>query len=678
MKLVTKINNYFAVLLILGLVFTANKTQAQYNNKWMTAGAFQDWYSEIGNEIEVGFVDQQQYGGEWPAIHPNQDSKAARGLWIGCTNFTDASGANFPYKVVHVGPRVNGAGEFFPVEFKLISQFNFPQVFVDGSPSFNHPTEIDQIDPTIKSDLELITIDNTQIGLTMTRKIYQFSQQDNDNYMIYDFTFTNTGNTGSGAQLNQTLNGVYFYWQYRNASNAETRNEIGNATGWGINTMNDARGDGAQNEALYNDPPNQKFRAQFSYHGHYPPFTKYDNLGGPLWTSAVDVPVGDTVGRLSAIQFYGVVTIHADSSPTDTTDDINQPSTTNYISSDATFESNNDSFNPAKMQTEYSTVMSTGHESPRHADKVQPDGKFDQPTGDPSLGTTGGYSFGNGYGPYTIAPGQSVHIVMAEGIGGLSRAAATRIGIAYKNGTISAQTKNDSVLTGQDSLFQTFRRAISNYDSGFNIPEAPQPPQTFNVNSGGDKISLSWDIAAVDPNIDHFNLYRETGQYDSTAHLITAIPYTGATSYNFDDVTPVRGLSYFYYVTAVGKNGLHSSRYYTQSFDPATLKRPAGTSLSQIRVVPNPFNISADQSLGFGAQQPNRLYFFDIPGKCTIKIYTEIGELIYTIHHTDGSGDAYWDSVTSSQQIVVSGVYIAVVHDDVTGEQRIVKFVIIR
>ncbi|MCL5029293.1 MAG: hypothetical protein M1480_09795, partial [Bacteroidetes bacterium] len=521
MKLESKIKN-LAILLFACLILMPGKAKAQYNNKWMTAGSFQDWYSEIGCEIEEGFVKQQQYGGQWPAIHPNQDSKAARGLWIGATNFTDEKGATWQYKVVHAGPRVTGAGEFFPQQFKLITRFDMPQVFVDGSPSVNHPTEVDAVDPSIKPDMEIVNVVNTQLGLTMTRKIYQFSTPGNDNYMIYDFTFTNTGNVNADPTIelpNNTLTGVYFFWQYRNSSNEETRYEIGNATGWGINTMNDARGDGATNIALYKDPTDQQFRAQWSYHGHYPPFTTYDNLGGPLWTIAQYVPKGDTVGRLSAIQFYGVVTLHADKSAEDTTDDPSQPSTTNYFGSDDPYESNNDAFNPTKMQGEY-TIMSSGHESPRHAWKVQPDGKFDQPTGDPSLGTTGGFSFANGYGPYTIKPGESVHIVMAEGVAGLSREAATRIGIAYKNGKINAKAKNDSVLTGQDSLFQTFRNALANYNSGYNVEQPPLPPKSFTVTSGGDRISLAWDVYNTDPNIKGFNIYRATGQYDSTYQLI--------------------------------------------------------------------------------------------------------------------------------------------------------------
>ena len=100
--------------------------------------------------------------------------------------------------------------------------------------------------------------------------------------------------------------------------------------------------------------------------------------------------------------------------------------------------------------------------------------------------------------------------------------------------------------------------------------------------------------------------------------------------------------------------------------------------LDQIRVVPNPYNISAAKELGFGELAQNRLYFFNIPGKCDIKIYSELGELIETIEHTDGSGDQAWDSLTSSGQIVVSGIYIAVIENKDTGNKKIVKFVIIR
>jgi hypothetical protein len=77
-------------------------------------------------------------------------------------------------------------------------------------------------------------------------------------------------------------------------------------------------------------------------------------------------------------------------------------------------------------------------------------------------------------------------------------------------------------------------------------------------------------------------------------------------------------------------------------------------------------------------EKRNRLFFYNIPGDCSIRIYTEYGELIKTLEHTNGTGDEPWDCVTSSNQIVVSGIYIAVVRNNVTGDAKIVKFVVIR
>jgi len=89
----------------------------------------------------------------------------------------------------------------------------------------------------------------------------------------------------------------------------------------------------------------------------------------------------------------------------------------------------------------------------------------------------------------------------------------------------------------------------------------------------------------------------------------------------------------------------------------AFLKRKAGVELDDIRIVPNPFNIRAEKNQYIG--EPDKIMFLDIPAYCKIKIYTERGDLIQTISHVDGSGDESWNSMTSSRQEIVSGVYIA-------------------
>jgi hypothetical protein len=100
----------------------------------------------------------------------------------------------------------------------------------------------------------------------------------------------------------------------------------------------------------------------------------------------------------------------------------------------------------------------------------------------------------------------------------------------------------------------------------------------------------------------------------------------------------------------------------------------AGQSLSGIRIVPNPYNIAAPGMQYPG--EPDKIMFLNIPGHCTIRIYTENGDLINTISHENGSGDEAWNSITSSRQVVVSGVYIvhftvtADYNDPVTGELK--------
>ena len=93
----------------LGLLLVAGGTQApaQQEVKWMAAGSLQNWYSSMGCEIEVGRSSSadQQDGLQWPGWYPYQDAQAAKSLWIGTTNYTDASNVAWPYKVVHVGPR---------------------------------------------------------------------------------------------------------------------------------------------------------------------------------------------------------------------------------------------------------------------------------------------------------------------------------------------------------------------------------------------------------------------------------------------------------------------------------------------------------------------------------------------------------------------------------------------
>ena len=279
-------------------------------------------------------------------------------------------------------------------------------------------------------------------------------------------------------------------------------------------------------------------------------------------------------------------------------------------------------------------------------------------------------------------------------------------------------TKNQWVMTARDSLFQTFFRARDLYEASnrltqYPIPEPPLPPVTFMIDGRPDGIDLAWEPhPAGGPTIDHWEVWRTSGRTDNLldadangvfevvnrpwgpelANGYQKITETNQTS--FRDLTANRGTDYFYYVVAIGQGqpsdplaisgtpggvALTSSRALTQSFLPVNLKRPAygatGT-VQDARIVPNPVNLGSRDGVRFA--QEDRVAFFNIPPECTIKIFTEVGELVHTIEHTNGSGDELWNLTTESRQLLVSGIYIAVIEDLTNGDQAFLKFTVIR
>lgn len=691
-----------APLLFVAFFASAEHSFAQDETRWLNAGSLHNWYSSMGAEIEHGLLQEQQYGRRWPAIYEFQDSQAARALWIGAESFTDQNDETFSPKVVHVGPRVSGEQSFFPVDFQLKSRFDEPAVFVDGVPTFNEPVQIDEVDENLIADREIHSTVNTAMGVTMNRTIRQFSQEHHDNYHVIEYEFINTGevdNQGTEAGP-QTLEDVWFFLQNRLAIVRQTRFVFGNETGWGYNTMIHRRGDG-----MHGDDPGDPFRAQYAWHGNHEDFDDYNNIGGPIVepnTARGYLTEADSTGRLGAYQFVGHVVLHADAAADDPVDDPNQPATMRHLHSDDDINFNNDRFSETSMQEEYD-FMRAGH-SERHARVVEPGGDFTQQTSSPALGTAGGYSMTEGYGPYTMEPGDTVRIVIADATSGLSREAAEHIGQQYKwndtdddheiefdvHGETHSMTKNEWVFTGQDSLYQSFERALENFNSNYDLPREPRPPERFEVNSGGDGIFIDWSYTA-DDNISGFEVYRAEGRADSTYTLVhEASP--AESEFVDDDTNPVggpnRGRDYYYYIVAVGEPGdndgaantpdgvLRSNRYYTQTYDPARLQRPAGTTMNEIAIAPNPYNRSVDSNMRLD-DRGDRVAFYDVPGEARIRIYTEVGELVEDFEHTDGSGDAFWDLTTSDNQKISSGVYIIVFEDMQTGERTTRKFVAI-
>ena len=699
----------FLTILVAALMLPLNTGNAQSIGKiekWLNVGSFHNWYSSIGGEREVDHAaaSGQLWGWQWPGFYPNQDMQAAKGLWIGTKNYTDpeANNTTFDYKVVHCGPRpqTGGSREFFPIVFKQYAKFQPTNVLVDNNPSHYPGQEvtIDEIDPNMPYDQMIYNYVNTQLGMSMKRKIYQFSNPYYDNFHVIEYTFINTGNLDADDEIERTsgdLEDVYFYFQHRHGFIRETRILFGDPTSWGANTLNNEVGP-------YPAGNNEELRYSYAWHGYWD-FKEYNNVGGPIWHPdngyGSRINAADTVGRLGAAQFAGMLTLFAQNGTDPTTDDTNQPSTTGYESSDGELNYASDPFNGSQMQQRYN-MMVKGHPAQSHADFITGgDYVNSKAIGGDKSNNGAGYSYVNGYGPYQIAYGDSVKIILVEGASGLSRDEAIRIGKLFKSGAISVAEKNIAVLGGQDSLYYTFARAMDAYKNGWNIPQAPYPPKTFEINSRGGRIDLSWTPNDDGPAVKGYEIYRNTVDpvdgYASNEYFskFEKIADVSASTVEYADSSQKQDIAYYYYIVAVGDDQpanptlnipaytLTSNRVYTQTYASA-FKRSKGEAniTDKVRVYPNPYIISASDNWMFGSSsvERNKIGFDKLSETCTINIYTELGELIRTIEHTDGSGSDSWDLRTSSNQLVVSGIYIAVITDKKTGDREIAKFSVIR
>ena len=661
----------------------AQEVTGSHRIKWIRVGSLQSWFSNSGAEVEYGrrgracceqFDQADQF--YWDAQFEFQDRVCSKGLWIGCKNFNDpVDGKTYTEKVISAGPRMaDVTTQTMPEVFRMVGKFKAPTVFVDDMPASDNilNDKVDEYDENMKADRSVVTVLYTPLGLTITRKIYGFSQQYHDNYFIFDYVIKNTGIIDlEGTTVPKILEGVVFHLQQRYAPGFTSHLggwEVSGNSSWGANTVH---------QIIGTDPndPDFKYRAYYSwYHPH---------SQSPGFESDWGNPDHNAARALGAPAFIGGVTLHADTAPGDSTDDKTQPFTTKIVDADHFTSSNIDQTNRSVMTDKY-RFMTAGHMEIVHADLIGDQFGDSDPIN---------WSQAQGYGPYTLEPGDSVHIVQAEGLGGLNRALSQEIGTKWFNDDgpfdmPDGSTTDDRhaykkawIWTAEDSMMQLYERATANYQNDFKIPQPPPPPDLFEVKSGGDKITLTWSSSAESyEHFDGYELYRAKNRPDT---LYDRIFYCDASDVanQFEDETAQRGFDYYYYIVTkddgsqndLSKRPLVSSKFWTMTNTPAYLRRPAETLLDSIVIVPNPFHIQA-RSIQFGNDSPDRIAFFGLPKFCTIRIYTERGDLVDTIEHVDGSGDELWDSVTSSLQVVVSGVYIAYIevsediYDEATNE----------
>jgi hypothetical protein len=254
-----------------------------------------------------------------------------------------------------------------------------------------------------------------------------------------------------------------------------------------------------------------------------------------------------------------------------------------------------------------------------------------------------------------------------------------------------------AMLAGADGneISQNADRIREVYESNWRVKVVPQPRVT--ASTGNAMVTLGWDnsidlsyvdIYAGRNNLQGYRVYKteDPQRLTWTLHdsLAVGAYAPGTTSYEWVDQSVINGFYYSYAVTAHDSTGDESGIAVLDAAMNTVEVRPSAapsSAMERIRVVPNPFIISARwerERLGnIPEGEPIReLAFVNLPGECTIKVFTIDGDMVRTLRHANGTGTEYWDIRSDYNQMVATGVYIF--HVESPQGEHVGKFAIVR
>jgi hypothetical protein len=652
-----------------------------------------------------------------------------QGLGFGTRDWTDENGTYWPYHVSGVSQVQNEEEDNIPVPddegiyIRRYFRYYPPSITVDNFPLAEaFPLEGDEVNPDAipgTADIMLQSLIRLPVGVDIRQRVFVWSQKNHDDYTLFEWTFYNTGNVDLDEEIelpNQSLSDCYF-----------------------LRTLVTRQSFHRPWNSCYGEYPEDSMRISYTYPSRLSG-SAHDDIGIP------DLSRG---GFLQNPIYDGTATVHCDKSTNDHSDDPAQPQVTGsfweewpWYRQDATLNS------PQDLIDEY-TLMKYGlkplNGTPYMVGVIDTTSQGDS-THHSVRRDEMGLEWSNeglwagwycvdllSFGPFDFAPGDSLRIVWADVAGTITPKTGWRVGKEWMNGTCTwdgpnnfppplilhpehAPTENDKakdhwVHTGKDSLFKNAWAAQWATRNNYNVP-IPPPPPSIEIFSLPDKILVEWGDESEDASdFAGYRVYRAEGDIYYREEGATVLGdwnpifecgegTANSLTHSYEDTEAERGIAYYYYVAAFddgvsntpGVNDssevLESGKYLNMTTQAAYLTRPPGEELSEIRIVPNPYNIAAQELQYTG--EPDKIMFLNLPGYCDINIYTESGDLVRTIEHRDGSGDEAWKTPTgsvfmtsSTGQIVVSGLYIAQIietngNGNPTGRSTNLTFLIIR
>lgn len=564
------------------------------------------------------------------------------------------------------------------------------------------------------------------LGVEVKRKILGWSQNFNDNYVIIDVELTNVGVThtsvtGADSIVQDTLRNFYFMMNQGMANN------------YFSNGTNPAPPSSERPkysyvwQHYYGARPGDSLRV-FYFYSADDPQTPGDDMGSP---------VSSQNGRLLNTNFTFYTILHASAqpytNPLNDVDDFLQPKVT-YIGTETKIP------NPGTGEDPYGSknywAISGGFSKKNLMPNSFPN-TFHMINND-ELGVANFSSFPGGtisginsknfssFGPYNFPPNHKLRIVYAVGLAGIGFEKSQEIGKKWLEATLTNPPTNPNqsnwglpenfvfpsgateidkakdrwISLGKDSVMLAAYRAKWNYDRNYQIPQAPPPVQSFYVNGSGalDGVVVNWKNpeAEAKPNFAGYSIKRKLTNQDTVyySEIYSSGPNDKASEHTFIDTGVVSGVPYYYFIQTKAKIDendlsadpttrgkiLYSSRVWIPNISSINPPKFSTEDMSKIRIVPNPYNINDPLvKLYYSDKDGRQINFYNLPGRVDIRIFTENGDLIKTIEHDSPQSDGYekWDMITDAQQVISSGVYVAVFQKP-SGEVSYQKFIVVR
>lgn len=573
-----------------------------------------------------------------------------------------------------------------------------------------NPVDTATYNPDLPEEMSTATW-NTDVGITVTRRTYDWSFPGYRDFIIYDCTFKNTGDIVSNATQevvpnfpSQTLKGVVI--SLSSGISVSTKSQINfhseltaiQAGGFGWQP-------GSYHDYYHHTDDNTLF---FS--------TNYNGGAAPLyWWDPFPLKPNDAWkqkfgNELESPAAFGWLCLYA--SPTGSTP--RKVMTPDFWRIDS---HKGGTFQGKDLDLEFFRLSSGVSKKTFYEFATTPDTQA-------ALGNKGNRLnfYTMSYGPYTLAPGDSVRIIWAE-IAGVMDYHEVIDGDPnhwFPDSTIAAIERN--AANARNAISWGLGSTADGIPLAANVPSPPPGPHVNAVNAsvGTQRaaIAITWDKLAENTSIkdgaghswfngaddiDGYKVYRSTDfQYVSDTqpstfrgaawNLIADIPKSQFSQYwnsslnlyEYRDTTVQFGAKYGYYVAAywnhpspwTSANGtvvdnlpeLQNGDYnYVAPASPA-----AGPVTSfDIYVVPNPY-VYGSPTRSFGINSPFQIQFRNLPAKCIIRIYTVMGDLIRTlVHGPDAQGNEYgtedWDQKSDSGLLVAPGLYVYNVQSTTPG-----------